>query len=129
MHDVVCDVLDKISKPLIEKIDFYIHANPNEPEYLLEAFRHPVSWMVAEPYRDMEFEFEHATFTLIALCNVVDLLHGKSTEYDFIDELTKQVREMVAGRIQLFLDQLADDRQRKFNFEREVTIQYAMGIS
>lgn len=129
MHDVVCDVLDKLSNPLIEQIDFWIHSNPNEPEYLLQAFSKPVGWTVAEPFDQMTFDFGGRDKNFIGIIDHFDLFFGHVEACNFAEEMGKQVREMAAGRIQLFLDQLADDRQRKFNFEREVTIQYAMGIS
>jgi hypothetical protein len=117
--EIVTDVLDKLSNPLIQQIDLYIHSNPKDPEYLLKAFKHPVTWMTMEPYTDMRFEWEFAEFSITQLCNLVELLHGNSLSYQFADELTKQIKEMVEGRIQLFLDQQRDDEQRKLNHEHE----------
>lgn len=122
ISEIVTDVLDKLSRPLIQRIDYYIHTNPNEPEYTLVPFEKTVSWMLSEPYCDFRFEWDHAEFSLIQLCNLIDLLHGSVAGYEFIDELTKQVREMVEGRVQLFLDQQKSDEQRKLNYEHEMSV-------
>lgn len=120
--EIVTDVLDKLSTPLIRQMGYYIDSYPEDLSQLISVIENNrFSWMLEKPYCDMQFSYGGYT-SIIQIHGVVNLLHGSMFACEFIDEMAKQIKEMAEGRIQLFFDQQNEDDQRKLNHEHEMSV-------
>ncbi|MFB6364508.1 hypothetical protein ACFCP7_10640 [Paenibacillus elgii] len=98
-YEAVGNVIQALDQPLKEQIRHYVFGNKEDAEFMLRPLESRHGWMVNAPYIYMEFEFEYARFTFIQLCNVFELLHGVSVQFEFADELSKRVKEIVTKEI------------------------------
>ncbi|NBI29466.1 hypothetical protein [Chengkuizengella marina] len=118
--DIVTDTLDRISKQVICQIDEYIHDFPSVPQLaLINIVENQEYWMQLEPFDNMTFQYEHAVFSFIQLCNYIELFLGVSSERIFVQELSKQMIEMVQGRVQKYIDDVRIEEQMILNDEHE----------
>lgn len=119
VHSVVCRLLDVLFIPLNQEVDRIIMESLDPHETLLKPFDHPHSWMTCEPYSSLKFEYEYAAVSFVTLCNIFELFYGVPAEYDFAEELTKQVKKMVEDRLEIAREHEMMDGQEAFNYEFE----------
>ncbi|NBI28314.1 hypothetical protein [Chengkuizengella marina] len=102
--EITSNILARIIEQLEIQIDEYIQNYPSEPKILLWRIENAEeTWMIYEGWRNMRFKFEHAEFSFLELCNLVEMMHGVTNEKRFMEELTKRVKEIANERIQLFM--------------------------
>jgi hypothetical protein len=119
-NELVSNLLDALHIQLIAKIDTTIHSDPNADYALLEPIKqHPQTWVQMEPYFDWKFEYEHAEFSLLQLCNIVQMLFGIAAEWDFVKELTTQVKDHIEQRLTLYRLEVNNLLQLQLNDELE----------
>lgn len=98
--DAVTSMLDEIDAQLREKIGYELDSDAtSDGMWLYQMFRKREMWVMKDPFNTMEFEFDHAKFTLLGLCNMFEMMFGKNAEMCFYKELTEQVEQMVVHEI------------------------------
>lgn len=124
-RDMVSDALDKLHRDLTRHLDQLINLNVSDASDVLLSplSESPTRWMLEEPYRSMKFEHEWANFTLIQLCNLVELLHGTLAESEFVDELTQQMREHIIARLAYHEEVVAREAQERLNAELTAAVE------
>lgn len=101
----VSNVLDAIQRQLVSEIDAAIDLYGADADYTLMGTlnQYPTSWVVAEPFNTMFFEFDRLTFTFLQLGNMIRMIqgpiHGPLDEHYFLKELTEQMKVTVQHRL------------------------------
>lgn len=105
MVGMVSNVLDAIQPQLITEIDSAINLYGKDADYTLMGTlnQYPTSWVAAEPFNTMFFEFDRLTFTFMQLGQMIRMIqgpvHGPLEEHYFLKELTEQMKITVQHRL------------------------------
>ncbi|MDP5277252.1 hypothetical protein [Chengkuizengella axinellae] len=112
--EIVSNVLEKITIQLETQIDEYIETYPAEPKILLmEIENNREFWMLGTGWQSMSFVYEHAQFSFLELCSLIDMICGVEAEQKFIREFTEEVKRITDGRVQVYIYQNLENSKEK----------------